>query len=556
MKLFRLCSASALTAVTFVAIAPWGIAGGRAQTAPPSNIQPDTTLPSPSQVTPTAAGTAITGGTTAGSNLFHSFSEFSVPAGSEVRFVPGNAAIDAIVTRVTGDFASQIDGTLAVDGNANLFLLNPNGVFFGPGASLDLRGAFVPSTADRIRFGNLGQFAADPTAGDNPQLLTVAPSALFFNQLNPAPISNAAVGLSVDPGQSFLLVGGDIAFEGGRAIAPGGNIGVVALAQPAEVDLVAEGNSLRLEVPDDFAGAPLTLNAGGGLLTSIPTASGGRIEVRAGDITLSSTAELRAETFGAVASGGIDIRGNSLTLAEGAIISTNTFGIGNGGDINVVADRVEIVGSAPVAPLLGVVLPGFDPNNPDGVDIAPEQLLGSLVDGLFAISLGPGNAGDITLNVGELAIQNGATIAATSFLPDFGGAGGNLDLAATAGATITDGSLLLSGTTGPMPSGNITIATPQLRVLGSLVTASTTGSGPGGPIAIAAADRVELTGGLPVDVGIPISSGLFTATVGSGSAGDLAIDTGELVIQAGASATTSSLGAGASGTLTVNATLT
>ena len=549
MKSFWLCSTSILSAATLAAIAP----SGWTQPAPPANIQPDASLPAPSQVTNTADGTVVTGGTTAGKNLFHSFSEFSVPPGGEARFVPGSAAIDAIVTRVTGDLASQIDGTLAVEGNASLFLLNPNGVFFGPGASLDLRGAFVATTANSIRFGALGQFAADPAAGSDPQLLTVAPSALFFNQLNPAPIANAAAGLSVDPGQSLLLVGGNVTFDGGRAIAPGGRIGVAAFAQPTEVDLVAEGNALRLGVPSDFIGAPFALSNGGGLLTSSQETGGGGIEVRAGDITLGSNAELRAETFGAIAGEGIDIRGTNLTLAEGAVISTNTFGAGNGGDITVDADTVSIAGNSSLAPLIEILVP-TDPLNPDPVEVTPEQILSGFVDGLFATSLGPGNAGNIALQVEALSVRDGAAIAATSLLPAFGGAGGSLEIAATESTAISGGSLLASGTTGSLPSGDLAITTPQLQVANSLLTTSTTGSGSGGSLTVSGADRIELVGELPVDGSVPISGGLFTATVGSGSAGNLTLETGTLAVRDGASATTSSLGAGTSGNLTVLAT--
>jgi filamentous hemagglutinin family protein len=89
----------------------------------------------------------ISGGAIRGSNLFHSFREFNIGEGKGGYF-ENPAAIENIFSRVTGSNPSNILGTLGVLGNANLFFLNPNGILFGPNASLDLRGSFLATTAD------------------------------------------------------------------------------------------------------------------------------------------------------------------------------------------------------------------------------------------------------------------------------------------------------------------------------------------------------------------------------------------------------------------------
>ena len=101
----------------------------------------------------------IRGGERRGNNLFHSFSQFNVDSGATVLFVdPG---VTNILSRVTGTDSSNILGTLGVSGgNANLFLMNPNGIIFGPNARLDLRGSFVATTANAIQFGDQGFFSA------------------------------------------------------------------------------------------------------------------------------------------------------------------------------------------------------------------------------------------------------------------------------------------------------------------------------------------------------------------------------------------------------------
>src|SRR5689334_17446304 len=71
-------------------------------------------------------------GATRGNNLFHSLSHFNLSAGETVTFT-GPANIQNILTRVTGGTPSSINGTIRseIDG-ANLFLINPSGVVFGP----------------------------------------------------------------------------------------------------------------------------------------------------------------------------------------------------------------------------------------------------------------------------------------------------------------------------------------------------------------------------------------------------------------------------------------
>jgi filamentous hemagglutinin family protein len=122
----------------------------------------------------------INGGATRGTNLFHSFQEFNVSEGRSAYFT-NPAGIENILTRVTGTNPSNILGTLGVSGgNANLFLINPNGIIFGPNARLDVGGSFVASTASSIKFADGTEFSAvNPSA---PPLLTISvPIGLQFN---------------------------------------------------------------------------------------------------------------------------------------------------------------------------------------------------------------------------------------------------------------------------------------------------------------------------------------------------------------------------------------
>jgi filamentous hemagglutinin family protein len=168
-----------------------------------AQITPDGTLLNNSIVTSDGNTLNITGGTQAGSNLFHSFSEFSVNTGGIASF--DNALdIQNIISRVTGGSVSNIDGIIRTLGTANLFLINPNGIVFGENASLNVGGSFVASTANALQFGNRGFFSATERNIPSP-LLTVNPSALLFNQINQnAVINNNSVAFAGQDPAGFM----------------------------------------------------------------------------------------------------------------------------------------------------------------------------------------------------------------------------------------------------------------------------------------------------------------------------------------------------------------
>ncbi|HAX90183.1 MAG TPA: hypothetical protein DCY91_29060 [Cyanobacteria bacterium UBA11370] len=152
----------------------------------------------------------IEGGAVRGIHLFHSFSDFNIKDGQRVYFA-NPTGIETIFSRITGNNLSNILGTLGVNGGANLFLLNPNGIIFGPNAKLDIAGSFVASTANSFKFGNSLEFSA--TNPQAPPLLNInVTPGLQYGANDPRSTIRNTGNLTV--GNDLILSGGNLNVQG------------------------------------------------------------------------------------------------------------------------------------------------------------------------------------------------------------------------------------------------------------------------------------------------------------------------------------------------------
>ncbi|WP_428850491.1 filamentous hemagglutinin N-terminal domain-containing protein [Nostoc sp. DedVER01b] len=159
----------------------------------------------------------IEGGVQRGSNLFHSFAEFNVNNGQRVYFANPTGIAD-IFSRVTGGNASNILGTLGVNGAANLFLLNPKGIIFGPNAQLDIQGSFLATTANSFQFPDGSKFSA--TNPQAPPLLTMSvPVGVQYGLQQTASITNQG---NLVAGKDLTLNAGNLDLQG--QLQAGGNL--------------------------------------------------------------------------------------------------------------------------------------------------------------------------------------------------------------------------------------------------------------------------------------------------------------------------------------------
>ncbi|NEO88443.1 MAG: DUF4347 domain-containing protein, partial [Spirulina sp. SIO3F2] len=202
-------------------------------------------------VAPDGTGTIITldgstyhieGGTQAGANLFHSFQDFGLTPGEIANFL-SNPGIVNILGRVTGGNPSMIDGALQVSGsNANLYLMNPAGMVFGPNASLNVSGDFFATTADRIGLEG-GWFNA--TGANDYATLVGTPNQFAFLRENPSAIINQG-NLQTEGNMSFI--GGAVQNQG-ELVTTKGTVTLAAVPGTRLVNLAQPGMLLSLDLP-------------------------------------------------------------------------------------------------------------------------------------------------------------------------------------------------------------------------------------------------------------------------------------------------------------------
>ena len=275
-------------------------------------------------------------------------------AGESVRF-NGPASVVNVISRVTGG-SSTIDGVIDSRSSmpkANFFLLNPNGLIFGPNAKLDVGGSFYASTADYLRFSDDFQFL---TTLSNESTLTVAhPRAFGFLGASSAAISIQGGQLAVDRGQTLALIGHSVKVIAGSLQALDGLIQLTRGRPPGEVavasvDPAATGVSVPTTGPGDRANALIAIRSGqltidGATVASSrttsanPNRSGIHLEA-SGTMAVSNAASVESTAADATHGDEITLTAARLDLTN-ATIKSSTTGDGPGGNIRLQAGQLN-----------------------------------------------------------------------------------------------------------------------------------------------------------------------------------------------------------------------
>ena len=447
-----------------------------------AQIVPDRTLPNNSTITTDGSAIEINGGTVRGTNLFHSFTEFSLDPenlGKRINSAYFNNApnVANIFSRVTGNSISKIDGLIRNNGDANLFLINPNGIIFGKNAALNLGGSFVASTADSIQFADNLEFSAvNPQA--NPLLSVNIPVGLQYGNLSGditvyGNNKASSSGLEVLADKTLALIGANVFIEGANLTAPAGNI---------ELGSVDGDRTIGLNPSDLGWKADYT-------------------EVKDfGRISLSKAASIDASGN---SGGRIWVQGESVSLTEGSAIATNILGDGTTGLLSIAATDLEISGYSSLSASVEQNAPGNGSNiviNSDSLTVNDGGLVYLQTDGI-------GDGGSLTIDSDRITLEGIDSGLFSTVAENARGNGANIELY-TERLAIEDAARIASDTIGLGNGGNLTIDARQVDLIddSGIYAHAITDAGNGGDIAIA-------TDTLLIENGAEIYAGNFSQMV-------------------------------------------
>src|SRR5947207_8803988 len=343
--------------------------------------------------TPSATKSVITQTT---NKTIITWSAFGIPAGSTVQFIqPGKSSV--ALNRVTGGSVSNILGDLIANGQ--VWLINPAGVFFGPGAQVDVAG--LMATTSDIKNGDFlsgnyqfGIGSSNPnasivnqgtirTASGGSVVLAgarVDNQGLIEAQLGQVVLAGAktfAVDFQGDKLLSFQVTGAvdqrptnadgspanALVTNEGTVSASGGTVLITARAAKNIIDNVINSSGIVEATSAKSVNGEIILDGGDtGLVTvtgSLDASgkgtgeTGGTVKVLGNQVALASTANI--DVSGDAGGGTALIGGNfhgagpeanaaTTTISAGATINASAITKGNGGKVAVWSDSLTTFG--------------------------------------------------------------------------------------------------------------------------------------------------------------------------------------------------------------------
>ena len=299
---------------------------------------------------------------------------FGIATGEAVRFVQPGAGSVAL-NRVTGNDPSAIFGSLSANGQ--IFLVNPAGIMFAPGAQV-----------------NAGSIVASTLALSNGDFLA---GRYQFGGAGGGSVSNAGT-LNAARGGYVLLAAPQVS-NSGSISADAGSVGLVA-GQRVSIDTSGAG-LVRFSV--DAAAVNAAVQNSGTI-----TASGGQVALLASSLgdamatVVNQTGVIRADS--AVERDGMIVLSggaSGITRMSGTLSAAGQGDARTGGTVHVLGDKVELTGTARIDASGqaggGTILVGGDwqGKNPDITNAARTHIGAGAV--LLADASGRGDGGKVVV---------------------------------------------------------------------------------------------------------------------------------------------------------------
>ena len=516
----------------------------------------------------------IDGGARRGDSLFHSFKEFNISPGRGAYFTSPTGVYN-ILNRVTGNNISNINGTLGVLGNANLFFMNPNGIIFGNGAKLDLSGSFFGTTANSILVNNIIFSAKNPqnvpiirhnfvpglgfgvkfeeNSGDINVKAVGHKLKYEPRSLNPISGKKPSNDLQVESQQDIILLGNNVNLEGAVLTAEGGKIQIGAVKEgfvsfnsdnSLNFDKIIQFGDINFKNNSliDVSSPNYKNSSQASIKSGLINFKAENIRIINGSILLNDNNSLQTgENINLVASESFTMR-NKVNLPT-QILSVAT-GEGRGGNIVISAPKVEIDNSALVSSVHSenghggtIIINSNYLNLLSGGSIGTLSILGkggdTIIDnrdkifingnfsstdsgdtGIRNITMGFDRGGNLIVTTEKLLITNGGGIGST--------------VAVEAFARKVDSNLLFQGR-----GGEVIIKAKEITVTGTFILPFKTPEGSGQSLRLS---KIENT------------------TFGKVDAGKISITTSRLKVENGAEISSTTFTDANAGNLNVSAT--
>ncbi|MFM9926192.1 filamentous hemagglutinin N-terminal domain-containing protein [Variovorax sp. H27-G14] len=271
--------------------------------------------------TATAAGGQALGISQSTLRAIIDWNSFSIGAKDAVNIQQTMGVASILLNRVTGSELSTIAGQ--INANGRVFLINPNGVLFGAGASVNV-GGLLAST--------LAMSTSDPSFLEGTKSFT-------FERLDANAKTVSNLGAISASGGPVVLMGAGVSNAG--SITADGQTVALASGRKITLDLAGDGLTNLTITPDSMATKASVANSG------TLQADGGRVvlvgqSTTVGDLVVNQTGMVRARSLG-VKNGEIVLgAGSDNELRVSGTLDATSSGTVAGGRIDVSGGRVRV----------------------------------------------------------------------------------------------------------------------------------------------------------------------------------------------------------------------